>query len=110
MSQCAINSFYDAFFLTVFSQSYEITEDDKFKADILYEHSVMMVEYSSKEQLEKIGLDGSKLIRNDFLSAEEKVKIMEESYGLNLKDLRFDKKLETLDKEMLKMMENWEFE
>lgn len=105
-------SFVFLFFLLFLgcSSEYEITDDDVFLVDVLYEHTIMMVELSSDEQLEKIGLNGKNLKRDILLTTSDKILLLEIAYGLDLGDKRVDKKIKILEEKMVDMMEDWEFE
>jgi hypothetical protein len=92
------------------NSDYEFTEEDIFNINLLYEHTIMMVELSTPEQVESLGIDGTNLKRNNLLTPIEKEKLLEEAYGLDLGSKRFDKKLEILEDEMIEMMKNWDYE
>lgn len=71
------------FFLVLFGcNGNQISEDTAFRIDVLYSHTLLMEPVSTPEQLEAIGLDISKLSRDESLDAISKILEMESSYGL----------------------------
>ena len=99
------------FLLLVFSScsssKSELNEDVVFRVNSLYEHSILMVELSSKEKLESLGLNGENLRRDSSLSPEDKVKILEEAYYMDLGDKKIEEKIGLLEEKMVELMENW---
>jgi hypothetical protein len=86
---------------------YELTEDDIFRVNSLYEHTIMMVELSTPEKLKELSLNGANLKRDPLLSSQDKIKLLEEAYYVDLGNKRLDKKINLLEEKMVELMENW---
>ncbi|MCA9459016.1 MAG: hypothetical protein KC550_00545 [Nanoarchaeota archaeon] len=86
----------------------ELNEKDVFRVNSLYEHSIMMVELSSENTLKELSLNGSNLKRDLTLSTEDKIKLIEKAYNMNLEGKRLDEKINLLESRMDEMMKNWE--
>ena len=99
------------FFLFLFSacssEEYKLTKNDTLRINILYEHTIIMLELSSQEQLKELGLNGENLKRDSLLSSQDKIRLLEEAYYLDLGNKRIDKKIVLLEDKMLDMMKNW---
>lgn len=84
----------------------KINEDLQFRISLLYGHTLIMEQYSSKEELKKLGLDVSVLDNQSFLLPEKKVEILENSYGIQ-KQGNYEQRVKTLEIKMNKIMESY---
>lgn len=84
----------------------KITDDITIRIEILYEHSVLMVDYSTNEELLQIGLDLSKLSNNDDLTALDMMNEMADSYDIKI-DGTYDNQITQLEDKMTIIMEKW---
>ncbi len=89
--------------------NYNVTNKDiNFRVNSLYEHTKIMIQLASDEQLDKISLDKSFIDDEIFLSIDKKVNNMEKAYGvINVYDNDMDSRVEVLENRMDEMMDVW---
>jgi hypothetical protein len=86
--------------------SNKITEDIETRVDILYEHTVLMDQYSTNEELLGFGLDMSKLSNNEDLTTVDMMDEMESSYSIEL-DGTYEAQVQKLEDKMTLIMDEW---
>ncbi len=84
----------------------KIDEDLEFRINVLYGHTLVMQDYSSKEELLKLGLDVTVLDNVSFLTPIQKVDILEKSYNIEGKGT-YENRVEKLENKMNKIMESY---
>ena len=86
--------------------------DYEFRLLVLFDHTKLMIDYSTTEQLERVGLDPLHFenVTQFRLSDTEMISILEKSYGVDVSHLPFPRQIETLEAHMNEMMDNWSFE
>ncbi|MCM2325351.1 MAG: hypothetical protein NDI94_02720 [Candidatus Woesearchaeota archaeon] len=92
--------------ILVLSSCQRIDDDLKFRIDSLYEHTVLMGEYSTEEQLDSIGLDMSYITMSEGMSAEDKVSQMNQAFGI-APSRDIESQVARLEEKMNEMMEEW---
>lgn len=88
----------------------ELSDDEMFRINYLYEHTIIMIDFATPTQLEHVNLDKSHIQNRLGISYEEKVKQLELAFGLDLEEYTINEKIYFLEITMDKMMENWYFE
>ena len=89
-------------------QKYELNEEEIFRINSLYEHTLIMIDLSTEEQMEKLNIDVTKLKRNIIIIPEYKINLLEQAYNMDLENKKLDVKIELLENKMVELMENWE--
>lgn len=84
----------------------KINDDLKFRIGLLYGHTLIMEQYSSKEALKKLGIDVTVLDNQSFLSPEKKIEILEKSYGIE-KQGTYENRVKTLEVKMNEIMQSY---
>lgn len=84
----------------------KIDEDLEFRINVLYGHTLVMQNYSSKEELQKLGLDVSALDNVSFLTSIQKVDILEKSYSIEGRGT-YENRVERLENKMNQIMESY---
>lgn len=84
----------------------KITEDIETRVEILYEHTLLMEEYSTNEELLGFGLDISKLSNNEELTTVEMMNEMASSYNIDINGT-FDNQVNQLENKMTLIMDEW---
>lgn len=86
-------------------KSQEIDENLKFRIDSLYEHTILMGEYSSKDVLDRICLDMSKINAGN-ISEEEKIRQMALAFNTTISG-NMENQVKILETRMEHMMDYW---
>ncbi len=86
-------------------KSQEIDENLKFRINSLYEHTILMGEYSNNEVLDKICLDMSK-IKAGNISEEEKIRQMALAFNATISG-NIENQVKILEARMESMMDYW---
>lgn len=84
----------------------KINEDLEFRINVLYGHTLVMEQYSSKDELQKLGLNVSVLDNQSILTPIQKIDILEKSYNIK-KSGTYENRVEKLEKKMNQIMENY---
>jgi hypothetical protein len=92
--------------LLILSSCQKIDDELKFRIDSLYEHTILMGEYSTEEQLETIGLDMSFIKDSGNIRPEEKVSQMNKAFRIEPSGSAEDQ-VTRLEEKMNLMMEEW---
>lgn len=84
----------------------KIDEDLEFRINTLYGHTLIMEQYSSKEDLIKFGLDVTVLDNTSFLTPMQKVDILEKSYNIKTEG-NYEERVKKLENKMNQIMESY---
>jgi len=84
----------------------ELTEDIKFRVEVLYEHTLLMDEYSSVEVLKTINLDMLKIDNYEGITHEDMINQMAESFSLEVSG-SYEEKITELEHQMDIIMTDW---
>jgi hypothetical protein len=85
-----------------------LTEDDLFRIKVLYDHTIIMIEFSTEEQLENVNLDPQYIQNRLGITHEERISQMEQAFGANLSRYSTKEKIDILGEIMSDMMESYE--
>ena len=89
LSSCAVN------------QTQEIEESDDFRVGVLYEHTVLMIEYSNPDEIKEIGLLAEHIVDSTLLSTDDKLTRLTKAYNTTNSDIGH------LEDVMVEMMDKW---
>ncbi|MBS3136490.1 hypothetical protein J4401_06050 [Candidatus Woesearchaeota archaeon] len=84
-----------------------INKETTLRADILYGHTALMDNYATQEQLLEIGMDMSKINDSNPVSTAEKIRQMEESFGITPSGT-YANRIIVLEEKMTRIMLLWE--
>lgn len=109
-----ITSIFLLFFVVLFtsgcaSPPNTFTEDQQFRIDSLYEHTLIMIELSSNDVLLEIGLDPSTIVPNENLSPDEQLTRLTDSFHVTLSG-NTEQDILALEHRMSQMMQVWTYE
>jgi len=78
-----------------------IDESDDFRISVLYEHTVLMIQYSTPEEIKSLGLQSEYMVDSEFLTKDEKVANLGLAYNTT------NTEIVHLENIMVEMMEKW---
>lgn len=87
-----------------------LTEDELFQIDVLYDHTVIMIEFSSPNELSRVNLQPEYIQQRFGLTPEEKVTQLEQAFSADLGNISIQEKIVRLEEIMNYMMLNWVFD
>ena len=84
------------------------TDEELFRIDSLFEHTIMMIDFSSQRQIERVGLNTTGLERTLGQGPLDKLQILQDSYGVDLSNETYADQILLLENIMLEMMVDWD--
>ena len=77
------------------------SESDEFRVNVLYEHTVLMIQYSQGVNLEEIGLYVEYIEDGSYLTTDKKVERLMQAYNTT------NSSIKNLENIMVVMMDDW---
>ena len=82
------------------------TNDLTFRIEILYEHTLLMEDYSTPDMLNTLNLDINKLTNTENLNSHEKINELANAYNIEVSG-SIENQIIILENKMEKMMNEW---
>ncbi|MBT3463721.1 hypothetical protein HOD20_10335 [archaeon] len=92
--------------ILISSCTQKLSDDVIFRIDILYEHTILMEDYSKPETLQSMNIDVDVLEPSESIDTIRKMELLEMSYGMETEGT-YEERVSQLEDKMNQLMDEW---